>query len=69
MRLPVTFVLTILLDDQNPGLFHGRLRSVAADVEMAFTGPDELVALLRSEIARDKHQFAVNPSTPAVEAE
>jgi hypothetical protein len=64
MRLPLTFVLTLLLDDQNPGLFHGRVRSVATDDEITFSGPDELVALLRSEIVQVKPEPAPDSSAP-----
>lgn len=65
MRLPLTFVLTILLDDQNPGLFHGRLRSVAVDVELTFSGPDDLVALLRAAVVDDKPALAPASSEEA----
>jgi hypothetical protein len=50
MREPKTFILTILLDEQDAEALHGRLRSVATGAEGTFSGVSELVARLRAEL-------------------
>ena len=61
MRQPYTFIVTLLLDDQAPDLFRGRVRYVATDAEMTFTGVEELVACLCAMYAKEQ---ALAPSSP-----
>lgn len=47
MRQPHTFLLTVLLDDDDPSRFCGRVRLVATGQEVTFTQAEELLQFLR----------------------
>ncbi len=50
MRHLYTFILTVLLDVQESGLFCGRVRSIATGAETTFNGLDEMVAWIRRQV-------------------
>jgi hypothetical protein len=62
MRQPHTFVLTLLPDDQNAGFLRGRIRLVASEEEATFIGINELIHLIRWQIAKYGESLTQNDS-------
>lgn len=55
MRQTHTFILTLVSDDDQPGLWRGRVRRVATGDEAAFVGIKELVRLVRAQTLLSDH--------------
>ncbi len=49
MRRPLTFLLTLLLDEQDLTLFRGRIRAIATEREAFFARLEELLEFVRAE--------------------
>jgi hypothetical protein len=46
MRQRHTYLLVLIHDDAEPAVLRGRVRHVASETETAFTGAEQLIALL-----------------------
>lgn len=68
MRQRQTFILSLLVDDAEPSALRGRVRHVASETELLFSGADQLVAFLRQQrgtrpLRRDNFGDADRPAT------
>ncbi len=64
MRQRHTFVLTILLDDQDPSFLRGRVLSVTSAEEITFVEVDGLIRFIRAQIKPDDVPAQVQAAMP-----
>ncbi len=64
MRHPQTFILTLLVDDQDTSSICGRVRSVSSSDETAFAGLDALIQFIHAQMASPDQKPDIRAAGP-----